>query len=217
MDSLSRTRIKICGLTRPQDVSAACRMGADAVGFVCYEKSPRYVPAEGLARLARELPPFVTPVLLFVDAAPEAVLGALESVPQALLQFHGHEGAAACGAFGRAYLRAVAMNPGVDLLDSERQFSTAAGLLADAPGSSFGGSGQTFDWRALPPAGRRSKPLILAGGLDAANVGAAIRAVRPFGVDVSSGVEAERGVKSDKLMREFVSAVRAADSGSDHG
>jgi phosphoribosylanthranilate isomerase len=192
-------------------------LGADAVGFVCYEASPRYVPPRRLGELAREVPPFVTPVLLFVDAIPGAVLGALESMPHALLQFHGHEGAGDCASFGRAYLRAVAMKPGVDLLDWEQQFSTAAGLLADAPSAAFGGSGQTFDWRSLPSAQRRSKPLILAGGLDAANVGAAIRAVRPFGVDVSSGVEAERGVKSEKLMREFVSAVRAADPGSDRG
>jgi len=217
MDRLNRTRIKICGLTQPQDVAAACALGVDAVGFVCFEGSPRHVPSSRLEILRRELAPFVTPVLLFVDAQPASVNRALEAIPDALLQFHGSESADDCVSFGRPYLRAVAMKAGVDLLDWERRFSTAAGLLADAPSATYGGSGQTFDWRALPAASVRNKPLILAGGLDAGNVGDAIRAARPFGVDVSSGVEVERGIKSRKLMRDFVSTVRHADAGSDLG
>jgi phosphoribosylanthranilate isomerase len=208
-----RTRIKICGLSRPEDVVAACKLEVDAVGFVCYEHSPRFVPVERLASLADELTPFVTPVLLFVNATPAAVERALRAVPHALLQFHGDEADHDCAAFGRAYLRAVAISESVDLLDWEGQYPGASALLADAPSAAFGGSGRVFDWSRLPTADRRSKPLILAGGLNASNVGAAIRAARPYGVDVSSGVEAERGIKSEALMREFVSAVRAADAG----
>jgi phosphoribosylanthranilate isomerase len=208
---MMRTRIKICGLTRPQDVAAAGRLGVDAVGFVCYERSPRFVPTERLASLTAELAPFITPVLLFVNAARAQIERALQEVPQALLQFHGGESHRDCGGFGRAYLRAVAIGENVDLLDWERQFPTARALLADAPSAAFGGSGRAFDWSRLPAVQQRSRPLILAGGLDASNVGAAIRAARPYGVDVSSGVEAEPGVKSETLMREFVDAVRAAD------
>jgi len=208
---VTRIRIKICGLTRPQDVACACRLGVDAVGFVCYERSPRFVPAQRLASLAGELGPFVTPVLLFVDAPPAQIEGALQAVPHALLQFHGTESHHDCAAFGRAYLRAVAMGEGVDLLDWEKRYPTAAALLADAPSVAFGGSGRTFEWSRLPVAEQRSRPLILAGGLDASNVAAAIDAARPYGVDVSSGVETERGIKSESLMREFVAAVRAAE------
>jgi phosphoribosylanthranilate isomerase len=212
-----RTRIKICGLTRPQDVEAACGLGIDAAGFVCYESSPRFVPADRLASLASGLTPWVAPVLLFVNAAREQIERALQAVPHALLQFHGSESPRDCAAFGRAYLRAVAMADGVDLLDWERQYPTAAALLADAPSAEFGGSGRAFEWDRLPPLNRRSRPLIVAGGLNASNVGAAIGAARPYGVDVSSGVEVERGIKGEALMREFVAAVRAADAKVDLG
>ena len=215
MKSVTRTRIKFCGLTRPQDVVAACALGADAVGFVCFAPSPRHVPPQQLAPMAGEVAPWVTPVLLFVNPAPDQVQRALDAVPHALLQFHGSEPQADCARYGRAYLRAVAMGDGVDLLDWEQKYPTAAGLLADAPSAAFGGSGRTFDWRRLPTAEHRSRPLILAGGLNAGNVGAAVRAAQPFGVDVSSGVEVERGLKSEALMREFVAAVRAADAGID--
>ena len=208
-----RTRIKICGLTRPQDVLAACALDVDAVGIVCYERSPRFVPVERLASLADRLAAFVAPVLLFVNAKRADVEQALQAVPHALLQFHGDEPERDCAAFGRPYLRAVAMNESVDLLDWEQRYQSASALLADAPSSAFGGSGRAFDWSRLPTADRRSRPLILAGGLSASNVGAAMRAARPYGVDVSSGVESERGIKSEALMREFVAAVRAADAG----
>ncbi|HEX4598115.1 MAG TPA: phosphoribosylanthranilate isomerase [Burkholderiaceae bacterium] len=208
-----RTRIKICGLTRPQDVVAACKLEIDAVGFVCYEQSPRFVQAERLRSLAAEVPAFITPVLLFVNAQPACVERALQAVPHALLQFHGSETEEDCARFGRAYLRAVPFGEGVDLLDWEKQYPTACALLADAPSAAHGGSGRVFDWSRLPAEDRRSRPLILAGGLTASNVGVAIRAARPYGVDVSSGVEAERGIKSEALMREWVAAVCVADAG----
>jgi phosphoribosylanthranilate isomerase len=207
-----RTRVKICGLTRTQDVQAACALGADAVGFVCVPASPRYVEPARLRELARAVPPFVVPVLLFVDAAAEAVRAALESVPDALLQFHGRESAQTCGSFGRPYLRAVAVAAPGDLLDCERAFPGASGMLADAPSEAFGGSGRTFDWACLPEPALRALPLVLAGGLRAENVAAAIARVRPHAVDVSSGVEEAWGIKSVARMRGFIAAVRQADA-----
>jgi phosphoribosylanthranilate isomerase len=227
-----RTRVKFCGLTRTGDVEQACMLGADAVGFVCHPRSPRYVPPERLAELARAVAPLMVPVLLFVDAAPEQVHRALEAVPGALLQFHGHEDAQFCRSFGRPYLRAVPLAAGVDLLDWEHRYEDAAGLLADAPGSTvaaasgmasgaasgadrsaeFGGSGECFDWARLPPLARRRLPLVLAGGLHAGNVGSAISLVRPHAVDVSSGIEQSRGIKSADRMRDFMAAVRGADA-----
>jgi len=209
---MNRTRVKICGLTRPDDVAAACAAGADAVGFVCYEGSPRFVPAATLPALAAAAGAFVTPVLLFVNARREQVEAALACVPLALLQFHGGESHDECRAFGRPYLRALSMSEGVDLLDCERQFPTALGLLADAPSRSFGGAGAVFDWSRLPAAAVRRRPLVLAGGLSAGNVASAIAAVQPWAVDVSSAVELQKGVKSHARMREFVAAVRAADA-----
>lgn len=208
---MRRTRIKICGITRAQDAAQAADCGADAVGFNCYERSPRYVDAARLAELAAALPPFVSPVLLFVNAAAAQVESALARVPNALLQFHGDESAADCERFGRPYLRAVRMDEGVDLLDFARLFGSATALLVDAPSAGFGGSGKVFDWSRLPPPSQRSKPLVLAGGLNEANVAAAIVQVRPLAVDVSSGVESAPGVKSAESLRRFCAAVRAAD------
>jgi len=193
------------------DVAAAAAAGADAVGFVCYSKSPRHVPPARLRALARELPPFVTPVLLFVNAPADLIEDALGAVPDAMLQFHGDEHEPACSRFGRPYLRAIQMGTTVDLLDCERQFHSAAALLADAPGESFGGSGATFDWGRVPL--RRTKPLVLSGGLRAENVGDAIRRLRPFAVDVSSGVEESPGIKSGNRINQFIAAARAADEG----
>jgi phosphoribosylanthranilate isomerase len=204
-----RTRIKICGLTRESDVAAACAAGADAVGFVCYPKSPRYVVPHRLHALARELGPFTVPVLLFVNAAPDLVDAAREAVPNAVLQFHGDEHEADCARYGSAYVRAVRMDEGVDLLDFERLFPSAAALLLDAPSEAYGGSGTVFDWSRVPS--RRSKRVILAGGLDSDNVMRAVRTVRPYAVDVSSGVEESPGIKSAVRIRDFVDAVRRAD------
>lgn len=208
----ARTRVKICGLTREEDVRSACALGADAVGFVCYPRSARYVGPGRLARLAAAAAPLVTPVLLFVNAGREEIGAALAQVPLALLQFHGDEDPGFCASFGRPYLRAVAVASEVDLVNCERAYADARAVLADTPGENYGGSGQTFDWGKLPPPARRALPLILAGGLDAGNVGAAIERVRPYAVDVSSGVESERGIKSVDRMREFLEAVRRADS-----
>jgi len=189
--------------------AAAC--GADAVGFNCYERSPRFVERGRLRELARALPPFVTPVLLFVNATAQHVSACMAEVPDALLQFHGDETAADCERFGRPYLRAVRMGEGVDLLDCARSFASAVALLADAPTAGFGGSGKVFDWARLPAPGQRTMPLVLAGGLDEDNVSDAIARVRPFAVDVSSGVESEPGIKSGERMRRFCAAVRLAD------
>jgi phosphoribosylanthranilate isomerase len=208
---MSRTRVKICGLTRAADVEAAVAAGADALGFVCYVRSPRYVQPQQLAELARAVPAFVVPTLLFVNARADEVRLALEHMPHALLQFHGDETASECAQFARPFIRAVHLAKEVDLLDCERQFSAASALLADAPSDGYGGSGQAFDWSMLPAPERRTKPLILAGGLDADNVGAAIARVRPYAVDVSSGVEQAKGIKSHEKLRRFIAAVRIID------
>jgi len=206
-----RIRIKICGVTRGQDVRDAAQAGADAIGFNCYAGSPRYVPLDALPALAAELPAFVTPVLLFGNAREGDVRAAIERVPHALLQFHGDESEAECRQYGRPYLRAVRMDERTRLIDFEHSFPSALALLADAPAAGFGGSGQTFDWSRIPPPAARSMPLVLAGGLSAANVGAAIAQVRPAAVDVSSGVEAAKGIKDPARIRDFIAAVRAAE------
>lgn len=188
---------------------AACEAGADAVGLNCYPKSPRYVEPRRLRALARELGPFTTPVLLFVNATPDAVEAARDAVPNALLQFHGDEHEADCTRYGAIYLRAIRMVEGVDLIDCERLFPSAAALLLDAPSEVYGGSGTAFDWTRVPRS--RGKRLILAGGLNPDNVGRAVRTVRPYAVDVSSGVEDAPGHKSAARINEFVDAVRRAD------
>lgn len=207
----ARIRVKICGLTRVADVAATVQAGADAIGFNCYPMSPRHVTVDALRALSAELPPFVTPVLLFVNAAPDEVARALDVVPDALLQFHGDESEADCARYGRPYLRAVRMSPEVSLIDSERSFGSARALLADAPAAGYGGSGQRFDWSRIPPPSARRKPLILAGGLDEFNVAEAIRIVQPYAVDVSSGVEQARGIKDPARIARFIAAVRGAE------
>jgi phosphoribosylanthranilate isomerase len=206
----TRTRIKICGLTRDADVDAAVEAGSDAVGFVRYAKSPRFVETAALKALARRLPPFVTPVLLFVNASPDEIAVALDAVPHALLQFHGDESAADCQAPGRPYLRAVRMGPDTDLLDSATEFSSAAGLLLDAFVDGYGGSGKTFDWSRIPA--HVPLPVVLSGGLNPANVIDGVMRVRPWGLDVSSGVESAKGIKDAALIRRFCDAVREADA-----
>ena len=207
---MTRTRIKICGLTREADVDAAVEAGADAVGFVRYTGSRRHVEADRAARLARRLPPFVTPVLLFVNAAPAEVADAIARLPHALLQFHGDESPADCDACGHAYLRAVRMRAGVDLLDCARRFPRALALLLDAHVEGYGGAGKAFDWSLIPPG--VGVPVVLSGGLNPANVTDGVRRVRPWAVDVSSGVESAPGVKDAALMRRFCQAVRDADA-----
>ena len=206
----SRTRIKICGLTREADIAAAVDAGADAIGFVLYAKSPRNVTLDRALQLAQTLPPFVTPVLLFVNATLTAIDAACKALPQALLQFHGDETAAECDAAMRGYLRAVRMAPGVDLLDCVRSFPRAAALLLDADVEGYGGGGKVFDWSLLPT--DVPSRLVLSGGLNPANVIDGVLRVRPYAVDVSSGVEASKGVKDAALMRRFCEAVREADA-----
>jgi phosphoribosylanthranilate isomerase len=205
-----RTRIKICGLTREADVEAAVQAGADALGFVLYDRSARFVDPARAAELARRLPPFVTPVLLFVNASPALVQAALAAVPQALLQFHGDESPAQCEALARPYLRAARMAPGVDLLDCAARFASAQALLLDAHVEAYGGSGKVFDWSLIPPS--VPLPVVLSGGLNAANVIDGVLRVRPWAVDVSSGVESAKGIKDAQAMRQFCDAVREADA-----
>lgn len=206
----TRTRIKICGLTREVDIDAAVEAGVDAVGFVLYPKSPRHVSVERAAALARRLPPFVTPVALFVNALPELIAAAVESIPEVLLQFHGDETPADCRAPGRPFLRAARMSPGFDLLDFAAQYPHAQGLLLDAHVEAFGGGGKVFDWSLIPP--NVPRPVVLSGGLHAGNVIDGIFQVRPSAVDVSSGVESAKGIKDAEAMRRFCEAVREADA-----
>ena len=205
-----RTRIKICGLTREADVDAAVAAGADAIGLVLYERSPRFVNAARAADLARRLPPFVLPVCLFVNAEPALIEEVLAAVPNALLQFHGDETPQQCAAPRRPFLRAARVSPGVDLLDFARQYPHAQGLLLDAHVEGYGGGGKVFDWSLIPPA--LPAPVVLSGGLSAANVTDGVLRVRPWAVDVSSGVEVAKGIKDAALMHRFCEAVRSADA-----
>ena len=212
-----RTRIKICGFTRPQDVLAAVDAGVDAVGFVFYPPSPRNVSFEQAAALAGLLPPFVATVGLFVDPEAEFVVEALRSVPLQWLQFHGDESDARCAALSAIpgtdrrlpWIKAVRMRPGVDLLESSASHPGARGLLLDAFVEGYGGSGKTFDWSLVPL--RVGRPLVLSGGLDPGNVGEAIHRLRPWAVDVSSGVEVAKGIKDAAKIAAFVAGVRNAD------
>ena len=204
-----RTRIKICGLTREADVDEAIEAGADALGFVLYAKSPRHVTLDRAAELVSRLPPFVTPVLLLVNASPHEVHLATARLPQALLQFHGDETPADCKAAGRPYIRAARMAPGFDLLDFCQLFHSAQALLLDADVETYGGSGKVFDWSLIPPS--VPLPVVLSGGLNPANATDGVLRVRPWAVDVSSGVELSKGLKSGPLMRRFCKAVREAD------
>lgn len=205
-----RTRIKICGLTREADLETAVECGADAVGFVLYERSPRAVAMARAAELARHLPPFVTPVCLFVNAAPNLIAETVAAIPHALLQFHGDESPAECQRAGRPYLRAARMTPDLALLDFALAHASAAGLLLDAHVEGYGGGGKAFDWSLIPA--RVPLPVVLSGGLSPANVIDGVLRVRPWAVDVSSGVESSKGIKDAVLIRRFCEAVREADA-----
>ena len=205
-----RTRIKICGLTRETDVDAAVAAGADALGFVFYAHSPRAVTVERAATLARRLPPFVTPVGLFVNASDPEVAAACHAIPTLLLQFHGDETPPECERHARPWLRAARISPGFDLLDFAQQFHGAQALLLDAHVDGYGGGGKVFDWSLIPRG--VSLPLVLSGGLNPANVGDGVRQLRPWAVDVSSGVESAKGIKDADAMHRFCDAVREADA-----
>jgi phosphoribosylanthranilate isomerase len=229
MNAIHRTRIKICGITREQDLHAAVNAGADAVGFVMYPQSPRCVSPQRAAELAGLLPPFVTPVLLFVNASPADILAAVRLIPGATLQFHGDESPATCHAAALAancpYLRAARIPLGdgaaqFDLVKYVHDYSNARAILLDAHVDGYGGGGKVFNWSLLPP--NVNAQLVLSGGLDSANVGDGIATLRPrcisLAVDISSGVEAcdaqgqpLKGIKDPEKINQFVAAVRAAD------
>lgn len=203
------TRIKICGLTRVEDVRDAVAAGADAIGFVFYPPSPRSLSIEQARELVRHVPPFVTTVGLFVNEGPVRVRQVLDQVPLGMLQFHGDEDDAYGASFGRPWMKAARVRAGFDLLDYAARFPSACGVLVDAWVDGYGGGGEVFDWTLLPQ--DFSVPLVLAGGLTPANVASAVAQVRPWAVDVSSGVEVAKGIKARALMEAFVAGVRKAD------
>lgn len=206
----ARTRIKICGLTRESDLDAAVEAGADAVGFNFYSRSPRCIEIERAAELARRLPPFVTPMGLFVNAPRAEIDRAVQAVPHLVLQFHGDETPDDCRAPGRPFLRAARMAEGFDLLDFATLYPDACGLLLDAHVEGYGGGGKVFDWSVIPSG--VPLPVVLSGGLHAGNVTEGILRVRPWAVDVSSGVERAKGIKDADAIRRFCDAVREADA-----
>lgn len=203
------TRVKICGITRPEDGLAAARAGADAIGLMFYAGSPRCVSLDRARRIADALPPFVTIVGVFVDPDPGEVRAAMAAVPLQLLQFHGDESPQFCEGFALPHMKAVRVRPGLDLVQYASRFSKAKALLLDAfVQGAHGGTGQSFDWSLVPRG--LELPLVLSGGLHPENVADAIRRVRPWAVDVSSGVEAAKGIKDPKRIAAFMQGVRSA-------
>ena len=205
-----RTRVKICGITRAEDLRAAVDAGADAIGLVFYPPSPRCLKLEQARALRDAVPAYVSPVALFVNPSRADVEAVLERVRPAMLQFHGEETPEFCAAFGVPYVKACRVKSGVDLLKYLRPFSSAAGWLLDSHVEEYGGVGERFDWSLVPAA--RERPLVLSGGLTRDNVGAAIRSVRPWAVDVSSGVESAKGIKDAARIAAFIAEVRNADA-----
>ena len=204
-----RTRVKICGITRLEDALDAVKLGADALGFVFYPPSPRYIAPERAAEIIARLPPFVTTTGLFVDAEEPAVRNVLAHVPLGLLQFHGDETPAYCESFQRPWIKALRMQPGLDVVAQISDYAKAAGVLLDAWHPQLkGGTGETFDWRHWPR--HQPTPLILAGGLTPENVAEAIHLTKPYAVDVSGGVEQGKGLKDFTLMQAFMAGVNAA-------
>jgi phosphoribosylanthranilate isomerase len=205
-----RTRIKICGITRAQDAAAAAEAGADAIGLVFYPPSPRFLSVERAREIASTLPPFVQAVALFVNADAAQVAQVIGRVHPAMLQFHGEETPEFCGQFGVPYVKACRVSPGVDLLEYLRPFSAARGWLLDAHVEEYGGVGASFDWSLVPAT--LARPLVLSGGLARDNVAAAVQRVRPWAVDVSSGVESAKGTKDAAKIAAFIAEVRNADA-----
>jgi len=208
---MPHTRIKICGITSIADAGAAVDAGADAIGLVFYPGSPRAVTLAQAAQIARAVPPFVTLVALFVDEPAENIRRIVETLPINLIQFHGEETGEFCGQFQRPWIKALRVQPGIDLVALCAQYGAARAILLDSWQQGVpGGTGRTFDWDLARA--RLPLPLVLAGGLDAGNVGAAISLLRPAAVDVSGGVEASPGRKDAGKIKRFIAAVRAADA-----
>ena len=205
-----RTRIKICGTTSARDALAAANLGADAIGLVFYPPSPRSVSIEQAREIIAVLPPFIVPVALFVDPEPCEVERVLARCRVGLLQFHGDESPELCARFGVPYLKALRVRPGVNLIQSLTPYADAAGWLLDAyQEGTYGGTGHAFDWNLIPP--DLARPLVLSGGLAPENVARAVRRVRPWAVDVSSGVESTKGIKDADKVARFIAGVRNAD------
>jgi phosphoribosylanthranilate isomerase len=205
-----RTRVKICGITRTEDAQAAIRAGADALGFVFYPASPRHVEMAQAASIIRSLPPFVTSVALFVNADRETIAGVIRETGIDLLQFHGNESPDYCAGHGRPWIKAVRMKDDVDLEKAATDYADARALLLDAyrPGIP-GGTGEAFDWERIPP--RLAGRIVLAGGLTPDNVTDAVRRVRPYAVDVSGGVEVQKGIKDEERIQRFIRGVQLGE------
>lgn len=206
----ARTRVKVCGMTRAEDIAAAVELGADAIGLVFYPPSPRCLSLERARALRNAVPAFVSTVALFVNAGADEVQRVVDGVRPDLLQFHGEETPGYCRGFGLPYLKACRVKPGVDLLEYLSDFPDAAGWMADSHVDAYGGTGTTFDWSVIPA--RRERPLVLSGGLVRENVREAILRVRPWAVDVSSGVESAKGIKDAARIAAFIAEVRDADA-----
>lgn len=219
----ARTRIKFCGMTREQDIDLALSLGVDALGFNFYRPSARYVSPERAAELVARVPASIATVGLFVDASHDEITAVLERVPLSLLQFHGDETPDACKTFSRPYVKVARVTADLDLLEFADAYRDAAALLLDAHTAGYGGSGKVFDWSLVPSAligppvigPDAARRVVLSGGLSTANVADGIARVRPWAVDVSSGIERARGIKDPDAMRQFVAAVRAADQSAD--
>lgn len=208
---MNRTRIKCCGMTRVEDARLAAELGADAIGVVITARSKRRVDLAQARAIVAAMPPFVATVALLMDDSAETVRAVIEQVQPDLLQFHGAESDAWCAQFGRPFLKAIAMGEGAAALPRLREYPRAAGLLLDGHGlGEPGGSGKAFDWSLMPT--DLAQPLLLAGGLHPGNVGEAVRAARPWAVDVASGIESAPGIKDAGRMAAFIAAVRAADA-----
>jgi len=203
-----RTRVKICGITRTADAAAAASAGADAIGLVFYPPSPRFLSIERAREIRDALPPFVQTVALFVNADGAQVAQVIGRVHPGMLQFHGDETPEFCAQFGLPYVKACRVKPGASALEYLRPFSGAAAWLFDSHVPEYGGVGESFDWSLVPAT---DKPVILSGGLSRRNVAEAIRRVKPWGVDVSSGVESAKGIKDRALIAAFIAEVRNAD------
>ncbi|WP_455221279.1 phosphoribosylanthranilate isomerase [Kaarinaea lacus] len=203
-----RTRVKICGITRAQDAIKAVEFGADAIGLVFYEKSPRAVTIDEARAIIQKIPPFVSIVGLFVDPSPKDVAAVLHRVSLDLLQFHGDELPSECSAYGKPYIKAIKIKEGIDITAQVNKYTTARGILLDTYDPKLpGGTGRVFDWSVIPKG--LSKPIILAGGLTPENVWQAITKVRPFAVDVSGGVEADKGIKDIEKLAAFMRGVQS--------